>query len=137
MKIFKVGSIVRAQNGNEYKIVDFCADEYARKYYYIGEEVGRDADVLDCKVFYEEEEIDDLELVSAPPKTYKLTEKQLLNLLEQAADLMCLYGDGVDNWQGYHENMEEFCAENGVDVSKEDYDFEDVARIWINEYEEL
>ena len=137
MKIFKVGSIVRAQNGNEYKIVDFCADEYTRKYFYIGEEVGRDADVLDCKLFYEEE-IDDLELVSAPPKTYKLTEKQLLDLLTDSAQLACLMEGSVDNWSWHGANTKDFIHNMGVDTSKDDdYDFDDVARIWINEYEEL
>lgn len=136
MKTFKIGSIVRTPEGNEYKIVDFWADECTHTYSYVGEEVGRDVDVLDR--IFNEEEIDNLELVSAPQKTYKLTETQLLELLTDSARLACLMEGGVDNWEWYGANTEEFIHKMGVDTSSgEDYGFDDVARIWINEYEEV
>lgn len=136
MKTFKIGSIVRAPDGNEYKVIDVWTSSANSDYGCVKVEVGRKGDTVENKSF-RGKETDALELVRGPEKLYKLTETQLLSLLEQAADLECLYSYGVDNWQGYHENMKEFCAENGVDVSKDDYDFDDVARIWINEYEEL
>ena len=136
MKTFKIGSIVRAPDGNEYKVIDVWTSTTNSDYGYVEVEVSRKGDTVENKFFFAEE-TDALELVREPKKFYKLTETQLLSLLEQAADLECLYSYGVDNWQGYHENMKEFCAENGVDVSKDDYYFDDVARIWINKYEEL
>lgn len=136
MKTFKTGSIVRTPDGNEYIIVDLWADECTHTYFYVGEEVGRDADVP-VRIF-NEEEIDNLELVSAPPKTYKLTEMQLLELLTDSARLACLNEGGVDNWEWYGANTKDFIHNMGVDTSKDDdYGFDDVARIWINEYEEL
>lgn len=136
MKTFKIGSIIRAPDGNEYKVIDVWTSGANSDYGYVKVEVSRKEDIVENKCFHGEE-TDALELVRGPEKCYKLTETQLLNLLEQAADLECLYSYGVDNWQGYHENMKEFCAENGVDVSKDDYYFDDVARIWITRYEEL
>lgn len=136
MKTFKIGSIVRAPDGNEYKVINVWTSATNSDYGYVKVEASRKGDTVENK-FFRSKETDALELVREPEKIYKLTETQLLSLLEQAADLECLYCYGVDNWQGYHENMREFCAENGVDVSKDDYDFDDVARIWINEYEEL
>lgn len=136
MKTFKIGSIVRTPDGDEYKVIDVWTSAANSNHGYVKVEVGRKGDIVENKCFHSEE-TDALKLVRGPEKCYKLTETQLLSLLEQAADLECLYSYGVDNWQGYHENMKEFCAENGVDVSKDDYDFDEVARIWINKYEEL
>ena len=139
METFKIGSIVRARNGNEYKIVDSFIEKDGYTPYYYGEKVGCDVDI-GSRVAITQEEIDNLGfvLVSEPQKTYKLTEEQLLSLLTDSAQLACLMEGGVDNWTWYGANTEDFIREQGVEISEDDdYGFEDVARLWINDYKEL
>lgn len=71
-------------------------------------------------------------------KQYIIHESQLLRLLASRAKLNALEWGGVDNWSmyGYSINkyLTEWILENRLPID-EDYDFEDVAKSQLHNYE--
>ena len=61
-------------------------------------------------------------------KYYKISESELLNLLEAAIENNMLQTDGVDNWEWYGESRKEIIKEYFPNKNEEelnDYSFED------------
>lgn len=66
-------------------------------------------------------------------KYYKISEKELIELLATSIKMDALEYWGVDNWCGYGENFKETRAEYGPDCE----DFEDCAKILLSDYVEV
>lgn len=66
-------------------------------------------------------------------KYYKISEKELIELLATSIKMYALEYWGVDNWCGYGENFKETKAKYGPDCE----DFEDCARILLSDYVEV
>ena len=73
-------------------------------------------------------------------KMYLINEARLAELLEAEAKLQCLEWDGVDNWEWYMDGCVRFIAEalciSEGEVKDRNLDFEDLAKIDIQSYEE-
>lgn len=73
-------------------------------------------------------------------KYYKVSEEQLLNLLEASAKLAALESGGVDNWHWYGDCMREYLQEiirTDCPSADEDFWFSDVAKLDIRHFEEI
>lgn len=75
-------------------------------------------------------------------KFYKLSEKQLLNLVKDSVEMAALNRGGVDNWHWYGDSIryfvDEYQKENGIDPEEnEDYGLDEIAREDMNMYEEI
>ena len=73
-------------------------------------------------------------------KFYKVEEKDLLNMLEAYEKLTALEQGGVDNWDWYGASLGDHLIflEEEYEVSDEkDFNFEDVAKIQLKNYEEI
>lgn len=73
---------------------------------------------------------------------YKISKETLLNLLAARLELNQLEWSGVDNWSWYGEGYQEFMKEEASDyISEEeipeDIDAEYVAKLMLNDYEEI
>lgn len=73
---------------------------------------------------------------------FKVDEDTLQNLLYRAWRLNVLEGDGVDNWTWYMEGRRQYLKEGaemyGVNIDKnEDFDFEDLAELTLQDFEEI
>ena len=66
-------------------------------------------------------------------KYYKISEKELIELLANDIKLDALMLWGVDNWEGYAENFEETIRQFGSKCE----DFYDCARILLSDYPEV
>ena len=73
---------------------------------------------------------------------YIISKERLLELLKAEDKLNVLEGDGVDNWTWYMEGRTQYlkeCAEMyGVNIDEnEDFDFEDLAELALQDFEEI
>ena len=66
-------------------------------------------------------------------KYYKISEKELIELLASSIRMDALEYWGVDNWEGYGANFEETIAQYGSKCE----DFEDCAKILLSDYTEV
>lgn len=66
-------------------------------------------------------------------KYYKISEKELIELLATSIEMDALEYWGVDNWEGYGENFEETIKQ----YSSKCEDFYDCARILLSDYPEV
>lgn len=66
-------------------------------------------------------------------KYYKISEKELIELLATSIKMDALDYWGVDNWCGYGENFKETISQYGSKCE----DFEDCARILLSDYIEV
>ena len=67
-------------------------------------------------------------------KFYKVSESDLLELLENSIRFYILQADGVDNWEWYMEGRSEFMKEV---YGNEDLYTDEAARIDLKNYEEI
>lgn len=73
-------------------------------------------------------------------KYYKISERQLLELLADSAKLIALENGGVDNWNWFGDSIKEFfnqVIEENQLTPDDDFWFEDVAKLDIKLYEEI
>lgn len=73
---------------------------------------------------------------------YIVSKERLLELLKAENELNVLEGDGVDNWTWYMEGRRQYLKEGaemyGVNIDKnEDFDFEDLAKLALQDFEEI
>ena len=73
---------------------------------------------------------------------YIVSKERLLELLKAKNELNVLEGDGVDNWTWYMEGRRQYLKEGaeiyGVNIDdNEDFDFEDLAELDLQNFEEL
>ena len=73
---------------------------------------------------------------------YIISKERLLELLKAESVLNVLEGDGVDNWTWYMEGRRQYLKEGaeiyGVDIDdNEDFDFEDLAELALQDFEEF
>ena len=73
---------------------------------------------------------------------YIISKERLLALLEAENELNVLEGDGVDNWTWYMEGRRQYLKEGaemyGVNIDdNEDFDFEDLAELDLQNFEEI
>lgn len=73
---------------------------------------------------------------------YIVSKKRLLELLKAENELNVLEGDGVDNWTWYMEGRRQYLKEGaemyGVNIDdNEDFDFEDLAELDLQNFEEI
>lgn len=73
---------------------------------------------------------------------YIVSKERLLELLKAENELNVLEGDGVDNWTWYMENRRQYLKEGaemyGVNIDdNEDFDFEDLAELDLQNFEEI
>lgn len=73
---------------------------------------------------------------------YIISKERLLELLKAENELNVLEGDGVDNWTWYMEGRRQYLKEGaeiyGVNIDdNEDFDFEDLAELDLQNFEEL
>lgn len=70
-------------------------------------------------------------------KFYKISERDLLYLLEAYHKLSVLEWDGVDNWEWYMEGRANYLKDCGVTEEEidNDFDFEDLAKRDLKDYE--
>lgn len=73
---------------------------------------------------------------------YIVSKERLLELLKAENELNVLEGDGVDNWTWYMEGRRQYLKEGaeiyGVNIDdNEDFDFEDLAELDLQNFEEL
>ena len=66
-------------------------------------------------------------------KYYKISEKELIELLASSIRMDALEYWGVDNWEGYGANFKETIAQYGSKCE----DFYDCARILLSDYPEV
>ena len=74
-------------------------------------------------------------------KYYKITEDELLNLIESDMRLCALINGGVDNWEWYGISLDNFIEYNkesysmfkGRGIDPEDIDFSDMAKAELEE----
>lgn len=74
--------------------------------------------------------------------SYIVSKERLLELLKAENELNVLEGDGVDNWTWYMEGRRQYLKEGaeiyGVNIDdNEDFDFEDLAELALQNFEEL
>ena len=74
-------------------------------------------------------------------KKYILTEEELIELLSASLELNFLEGSGVDNWKWYKEGREEYFSEllgkPIEEVVNYNYNYKDIAKQMLSEYEEV
>lgn len=73
---------------------------------------------------------------------YIVFKERLLELLKAENELNVLEGDGVDNWTWYMEGRRQYLKEGaemyGVNIDEnEDFDFEDLAELNLQDFEEI
>lgn len=73
---------------------------------------------------------------------YIVSKERLLELLKAENELNVLEGDGVDNWTWYMEGRRQYLKEGaemyGVNIDdNEDFDFEDLAKLDLQNFEEI
>ena len=73
---------------------------------------------------------------------YIISKERLLELLKAESVLNVLEGDGVDNWTWYMEVRRQYLEEGaetyGVNIDdNEDFDFEDLAELALQDFEEF
>ncbi len=73
---------------------------------------------------------------------YIVSKERLLELLKSENELNVLEGDGVDNWTWYMEGRRQYLKEGaeiyGVNIDdNEDFDFEDLAELTLQDFEEF
>jgi hypothetical protein len=73
---------------------------------------------------------------------YIVSKERLLELLKAESELNVLEGDGVDNWTWYMEGRRQYLKEGaemyGVNIDdNEDFDFEDLAELDLQNFEEI
>lgn len=73
---------------------------------------------------------------------YIISKERLLELLKAENELNVLEGDGVDNWAWYMEGRRQYLKEGaemyGVNIDdNEDFDFEDLAELDLQNFEEI
>lgn len=73
---------------------------------------------------------------------YIVSKERLLELLKAENELNILEGDGVDNWTWYMESRRQYLKEGaeiyGVNIDdNEDFDFEDLAELALQDFEEF
>ena len=73
---------------------------------------------------------------------YIVSKERLLELLKAENKLNVLEGDGVDNWTWYMEGRRQYLKEGaemyGVNIDdNEDFDFEDLAELDLQNFEEI
>lgn len=73
---------------------------------------------------------------------YIVSKERLLELLKAENELNVLEGDGVDNWTWYMEGRRQYLKEGaemyGVNIDdNEDFDFEDLAELNLQDFEEI
>ena len=73
---------------------------------------------------------------------YIVSKERLLELLKAEDKLNVLEGDGVDNWTWYMEGRRQYLKEGaemyGVNIDEnEDFDFEDLAELALQDFEEF
>lgn len=74
--------------------------------------------------------------------SYIVSKERLLELLKAENELNVLEGDGVDNWTWYMEGRRQYLKESaemyGVNIDdNEDFDFEDLAELDLQNFEEF
>lgn len=74
--------------------------------------------------------------------SYIISKERLLELLKAENELNVLEGDGVDNWTWYMEGRRQYLKEGaemyGVNIDdNEDFDFEDLAELDLQNFEEF
>lgn len=74
--------------------------------------------------------------------SYIVSKERLLELLKAENELNVLEGDGVDNWTWYMEGRRQYLKEGaeiyGVNIDdNEDFDFEDLAELALQDFEEI
>ena len=74
--------------------------------------------------------------------SYIVSKERLLELLKAESVLNVLEGDGVDNWTWYMEGRRQYLKEGaeiyGVNIDdNEDFDFEDLAELALQDFEEF
>ncbi|MCI7444409.1 MAG: hypothetical protein MSA89_15245 [Clostridium sp.] len=74
--------------------------------------------------------------------SYIVSKERLLELLKAENELNVLEGDGVDNWTWYMEGRRQYLKEGaemyGVNIDdNEDFDFEDLAELDLQNFEEF
>lgn len=74
--------------------------------------------------------------------SYIVSKERLLELLKAENELNVLEGDGVDNWTWYMEGRRQYLKEGaemyGVNIDdNEDFDFEDLAELDFQNFEEF
>lgn len=73
---------------------------------------------------------------------YIVSKERLLELLKAENELNVLEGDGVDNWTWYMEGRRQYLKEGaemyGVNIDdNEDFDFEDLVELDLQNFEEI
>lgn len=73
---------------------------------------------------------------------YIISKERLLELLKAENELNVLEGDGVDNWTWYMEGRRQYLKEGaemyGVNIDdNKDFDFEDLAELDLQNFEEI
>lgn len=73
---------------------------------------------------------------------YIISKERLLELLKAENELNVLEGDGVDNWTWYMEGRRQYLKEGaemyGINIDdNEDFDFEDLAELDLQNFEEI
>lgn len=73
---------------------------------------------------------------------YIISKERLLELLKAENELNVLEGDGVDNWTWYMEGRRQYLKEGaeiyGVNIDdNEDFDFENLAELALQDFEEF
>lgn len=73
---------------------------------------------------------------------YIISKERLLELLKAENKLNVLEGDGVDNWTWYMEGRRQYLKEGaemyGVNIDdNEDFDFEDLVELDLQNFEEI
>ena len=74
--------------------------------------------------------------------SYIVSKERLLELLKAENELNVLEGDGVDNWTWYMEGRRQYLKEGaeiyGVNIDdNEDFDFEDLAELALQDFKEF
>lgn len=74
--------------------------------------------------------------------SYIISKERLLELLKAESVLNVLEGDGVDNWSWYMEGRRQYLEEGaemyGVNIDEnEDFDFDDLAELALQDFEEI
>lgn len=74
--------------------------------------------------------------------SYIISKERLLELLKAEDELNVLERDGVDNWTWYMEGRRQYLKEGaeiyGVNIDEnEDFDFEDLAELDLQNFEEI
>lgn len=59
-------------------------------------------------------------------KYYKISEDQLVQLIEDSLRLTCLEWDGVDNWEWYMEGRHDFLKTILIDIDKDPKEAEEI-----------